>query len=89
MAAGRPVDLEVDASAGRVTSIDFGPSEVLSRAELEQVASYSSNPAEGRTLRRRALTAVLVFLGLVGIGLVVARQARLREERLAHQDLPI
>lgn len=78
---GRPLDLEVDAGAGRVVSIDFGTETVvLTQEQLEDVAAHAHNPAADRARRGRLLTTFVVFAALVAGGLAVARQLRLREE---------
>lgn len=79
--SGRPLDLEVDAGAGRVVRIDFGTETVvLSREQLEDVAAYADNPAADRARRGRLITAFVLFAALIAGGLAVARQLRLREE---------
>lgn len=79
--SGTEVDVRIDPSAGRITSIDLGESDVISDAELTAIAGYASNPADDRARTRRRAVTLVVVISLVGAGLLVARRARLREEQ--------
>jgi len=72
--------LQVDALEGRVTSIDLAEHDVVSRAALQRIAAYSSNPTEERAASRRRLILVLLVAAGITVGLLTARHFRLREE---------
>lgn len=78
--SGRTLDLEVDPGAGRVVRINLGEANGLSRAELEDIARFRSNPEDDRAQRRRQTLVVALFAALAAVGLVAARRVRLREE---------
>ncbi|WP_436795092.1 hypothetical protein [Actinospongicola halichondriae] len=77
---GDRLELVVDQTAGRITSIDFGTGTVLDQATLESIAGFDDNPAADRQDRRRTAIVIVGFFALVGLGLGVARRLRLREE---------
>lgn len=77
----RSVELEVAVGSGRVLSVDFGDdTPILDQAELEAIAAHDANPAADRARRRQVLTLVVLLVGALAGGLLIARQLRLREE---------
>lgn len=84
---GDVVALEVDAEAGRVTSINLGGSDAITTSQLREIAGYASNPANDRARTRNRVLLLVTVVGLVSVGLLVARHFRVREEReLAASD---